>query len=103
MSQLDPVTSEDSTDSIDTKPDKPVYEVVIVKKITTPEGLPGNNWHRYVIQRDNSNIEGMKTGTLNSVTQHAESVAEDLNSRSGGAWSAHKRAAASIPATSTKK
>ena len=103
MSHPDPVICEDSTDSIDTKPDKPVYKVVIVKKITTPEGMPGNNWHRYVIGRGDSDIEGMKTGTLNSVTQHAESVAEDLNLRSGGTWSAHKRVAASIPATSTKK
>lgn len=76
---------------MDTNSDKPMYEVVMVKKITTPGGMPGNNWHRYVIRRDKSEIEGMKPGTLNSVTQHAESVAEDLNLRSGGACSARKR------------
>jgi len=76
---------------MDTNSDKPMYMVVKVKKIPTPEGMPGNNWHRYVIRCDKSEIEGMKPGTLNSVTQHAESVAEDLNLRSGGSWTARKR------------
>jgi hypothetical protein len=76
---------------MDTNSEKQIYKVAMVKKITTPEGMPGNNWHRYVIRRDKSEIEGMKPGTLDSVTQHAESVAEDLNLRSGGAWTARKR------------
>lgn len=64
------------------------YNVVTVEKIETPEGMPGNNWHRYVIGRGNSKIEGTKPGTLKSVTEHAESVAEDLNSRAqkGGSY-----------------
>ena len=65
--------------------EKPRYHVVTVEKIATPEGMPGNNWHRYVIRRNSSDIEGMKPGTLNSVTAHAETVAENLNMRSGGA------------------
>jgi hypothetical protein len=64
--------------------ERPVYEVVTVEKITTPSGMEGNNWHRYVIRRKGSEISGMKPGTLKSVTQHAESVAEDLNLRAGG-------------------
>jgi hypothetical protein len=79
---------------LDDSAKKPRYDVVTVEKIDTPEGMPGNNWHRYVIRRKNSEIEGMKPGTLNSVTQHAESVAEDLNLRSGGgntAYAARKR------------
>ncbi len=75
-------------------PVKPVYQVVTVEKIDTPDGMPGSNWHRYVIRRKNSEIEGMKPGTLNSVTAHAESVAEDLNLRAGGlasAYAARKR------------
>lgn len=64
--------------------EKPVYKVETVEKIAAPEGMPGSNWHRYVIRRQNSEITGMKPGTLKSVTQHAESVAEDLNLRAGG-------------------
>ncbi|MCW8918330.1 MAG: hypothetical protein OQL08_05895 [Gammaproteobacteria bacterium] len=74
--------------------DKPVYRVATVEKIVTPEGMAGNNWHRYVILRGKSEIKGMKPGTLSSVTQHAESVVEDLNLRAGGAstaYSARKR------------
>jgi hypothetical protein len=60
------------------------YQVESVEKIDTPEGMSGNDWHRYVIKRKESSIEGMKPGTLKSVTKHAESVAEDLNERFGG-------------------
>lgn len=69
--------------------EKRVYQVETVEKIDTPEGMTGNNWHRYVIRRRNSIISGMKPGTLNSVTRHAETVAEDLNLRAGGMASAY--------------
>ena len=59
------------------------YQVVSVEKAATPEGLPGDNWHRYVIGQGTSKIEGIKPGTLKAVTEHAETVAEDLNSRTG--------------------
>lgn len=59
------------------------YQVVSVEKTATPEGLPGDNWHRYVIGQGTSKIEGTKPGTLKAVTEHAETVAEDLNSRTG--------------------
>lgn len=70
---------------------KEPYRVVTVEKIQPPEGMPGNNWHRYVIGRDNSasngrtnsTIDGIKPGTLKSVTDHANSVANDLNERAG--------------------
>lgn len=60
------------------------YQVVTVEKIDTPDGMSGTNWHRYVIQRKGSAMEGMKPGSLKSVTEHAESVASDLNERAGG-------------------
>jgi hypothetical protein len=69
--------------------------VVAVEKIDTPEGMRGNNWHRYVIERKGAFIEGMKPGTQKSVTKHAESVAADLNERFGsrpsGGYAAKKR------------
>lgn len=57
------------------------FQVVTVEKTTPPEGMPGDNWHRYVIGQGTSKIEGKKPGTLQTVTQHAETVAEDLNLR----------------------
>lgn len=57
------------------------FHVVTVEKTTPPEGMPGDNWHRYVIGQGTSQIEGKKPGTLQTVTQHAETVAEDLNLR----------------------
>ena len=59
------------------------YEVISVEKTAAPEGLPGDNWHRYVIGQGTSRIEGKKPGTLKAVTHHAETVVEDLNSRKG--------------------
>lgn len=67
---------EDDTDLIE-------YHVVTVEKTTPPENMPGDNWHRYVIGKGNSRIEGKKPGSLHEVTRHAETVAEDLNSRKG--------------------
>jgi hypothetical protein len=68
---------------VNTNMDRQTYKVVMVEKIATPKGMPGNNWHRYVIRRDKSVVEGMRPGTLDSVTQHAESAVENLNLRSG--------------------
>lgn len=65
------------------------YQVVSVEKITPPEGMPGDDWHRYVIGQGSSQIEGKKPGTLKAVTQHAEAVAEDLNLRKGGGVSTY--------------
>lgn len=57
------------------------YRVMSVKKTTTPEGLPDGDWYRYVIGQGLSKIEGLRPGTLKTVTEHANSVAEDLNAR----------------------
>jgi len=57
------------------------YSVVSVEKTDTPVGMPEGNWHRYVIGQGRSKIEGFRLGTLKAVTQHAEDVAEDLNTR----------------------
>jgi len=65
------------------------YRVVSVEKTDPPEGMPGSNWHRYVIGQGRSKIEGLKPGSLKTVTQHAETVAEDLNARAAGSNSAY--------------
>lgn len=72
---------EDSTTV--TAPKVTKYKVVSVEKTDPPEGLPEGNWHRYIIGHGRSKIEGLKPGTLSAVKQHAESVASDLNERTG--------------------
>lgn len=67
---------------------KQPYLLESVEKIDAPDGLPGNNWHRYIIKRGESVIKGTKTGTLESVTAHAQKAADDMNLRAqnGGSY-----------------
>ncbi len=65
------------------------YQVISIEKTAAPEGMPGNNWHRYVIGRGTTRIEGYKPGTLKAVTKHAEAAAEELNARSFKGYSAY--------------
>ena len=58
-----------------------LYHVESVEKIAPPAGMPGDDWHRYIIGRGNSKIEGLKPGSLHDVRQHAETVADNLNER----------------------
>ena len=66
-------------DSINSK-----YHVLKVEKTMAPEGMPGENWFLYVIQKGSLKHAIMtckKTGTLKSVTEHAEEMATTINSR----------------------
>jgi len=63
------------------EPNKNQYQVTAVEKTTAPEGMLGDNWYRYVIRRGKQVIDCKKTGSLKTVTEHAESVAELINSR----------------------
>lgn len=67
-----------STPSISSK-----YVLVSIDKTEAPEGLPGSNWHEYIIERGNSQIVGKKPGSLKQVTEHAKAMILDLNERSG--------------------
>ena len=57
------------------------YQVIQVEKTSAPEGTPGDNWFLYVIKKGNSIMECKKSGTLKTVTKHAEHVAELINLR----------------------
>lgn len=52
-----------------------------IEETTPPEGGGDGKWYRYIIGRGQSVINGKRSGTLKAVTEHAESVVEDLNSR----------------------
>ena len=66
---------------MDDEPAVNEYEVTKVEKTTAPEGMPGDNWYRYVIRRGEQVIDCKKNGTRKAVVEHAESVAEQINSR----------------------
>lgn len=57
------------------------YCVEVVEKTMAPEGAPDVKWHRHVIGKGISKIEGKNPGSLQAVTQHAETIPENLNSR----------------------
>ncbi|MEK6748716.1 MAG: hypothetical protein AABY83_05865 [Pseudomonadota bacterium] len=58
------------------------YRVISVEKSDPPSGMTGDNWYRYIIGAGNSKVIGCKPGTLNTVTEHAQIAAADLNARS---------------------
>lgn len=57
------------------------YKVASVVKAEPPEGMSGDDWHQYTITYGKTSIQGLKPGSLFSVTQHAEEFAENLNER----------------------
>jgi len=69
------------------------YRVVAVEKSAPPPGISTGDWYRYVIGQGKSKIEGVKLGTLQTVTEHAQTMVDDLNTRSnrGGSFYAPRK------------
>jgi len=85
---------------------RPTYELISVDKIDTPTGMEGDNWYRYVLGQGTSKIEGLRSGSLKSVTLHAENYSNELNERirSGGStYSTRKKPQAQEKNTETQK
>lgn len=72
---------------IEERPKTPKYHVKSVEKTQPPAGMPKGDWFHYVICEGDSVIEGYQPGSLNSVTRHAETFAEDLNARAANGYS----------------
>lgn len=53
-----------------------------VEETSPPAGADAGKWYSYIIGRGTSVITGKRSGSLRTVTEHAEKVVEDLNSRS---------------------
>jgi len=58
------------------------YSLSSINKTSAPEGTEGNDWYRYVVERDNSTIVGCMRGSLQQVTAYAKEFVEKLNVRS---------------------
>jgi hypothetical protein len=59
------------------------YKLITVEKTDPPPGVEDGSWYRYVVGRGDSSLEGKRRGTLKQVSEHAETLAADLNSRRG--------------------
>jgi hypothetical protein len=59
------------------------YKVVSVEKTEPPEGVDGGSWYKYIVGRGDSSLVGSRRGTLKQVTEHAQTLVNDLNARSG--------------------
>ena len=58
------------------------YNLISVERAEPrPAWLPEGNWHRYVLEHNDSDLVGYHIGTLATVTAYAEKVAADLNER----------------------
>ncbi|MDH5179249.1 MAG: hypothetical protein OEZ39_18335 [Gammaproteobacteria bacterium] len=57
------------------------FHVELIEAVPASTEMPGDLWHRYVIGRGDSQIVGMRSGSMAEVRQHAEAVADDLNNR----------------------
>lgn len=73
-----------SDESADKYKVKSSFNVMSIEKTDTPEGMPGDNWYKYIIGKGSSEIQGLKMGSLKEVTAHANNVANDLSDRSKG-------------------
>jgi hypothetical protein len=74
------------------------YAVAQVERISAPEGAPGQNWYRYVLDNGRSHIVGQRSGSLKDVTAHAQLYATQLNSRNGSGpstWTSRNKKQAS--------
>jgi hypothetical protein len=64
-------------------PETPVnkFRVVSIEKTTPPESVSGGEWYRYVIQHNATTLNGLRSGTLNSVAEYLDDYVEKLNAR----------------------
>ncbi|MDH5391692.1 MAG: hypothetical protein OEY11_00775 [Gammaproteobacteria bacterium] len=72
-----------------------IYHVISVEKTEAPSGMEEGDWHRYTIGQGTSKIDGIRSGSLKDVTQHAEAFAKELNERAingGSTYAPRKKA-----------
>ena len=65
------------------------FIVAEVVRIERPDGVAGGNWYRYTIEHGSAPIEGIRSGSLQSVRQHAEEFADNLNQRALHGYSSY--------------
>ena len=53
-----------------------------IEKSDPSKDMTGDYWYRYIVSQKGRKITGIKSGTLESVTEHVEIFTEGLNERS---------------------
>ena len=61
--------------------EKRFFRVTSIEKMEAPAGVTEGEWYQYTIGHGESAIRGKRSGSLQSVTLHAEEYAENLNQR----------------------
>lgn len=61
--------------------DRLEYVVISVDKTAAPSDIDDELWYKYIVGRCNSCLICKSRGTFKEVTEHAEKLAFDLNSR----------------------
>lgn len=62
------------------------YEIASVELASMPADADGAEWYRYVLVSGTARIVGYRKGTLEAVTEFAQSCAEDFNMRNAVGW-----------------
>ncbi len=62
------------------------YQIDSVDQTSMPAGMDGADWYRYVLVSGSARIVGYRKGTLEAVTEFAQSCAEDFNMRNAVGW-----------------
>ncbi len=58
------------------------YEIVSLRRVGSPPGAKGANWHRYVIAFNGAEtINGHRQGRIKEVTKEVEEIVAQLNQR----------------------
>ena len=79
------------------------FNVTKIEKTDPPAGMQAGEWYRYVIGKGSSEIQGIRPGTLQSVTEHAEEYASNLNQRATQGYTAYTAAKRTKPAPDSSK
>ncbi len=68
---------------------KRFFCVTSIEKTEPPAGVIEGEWYQYTNGHGDSAIHGRRSGSLQSVTRHAEEYAENLNQRTLLGYSAN--------------
>jgi hypothetical protein len=83
---------------------RPRYVLISVERAEPlPAWLTAGNWYRYIIRQGSSDMKGYKTGSLESVTEYAETVAAELNERAINGKYVAKRGRPATPLAQKKE
>ena len=57
------------------------FEIVSIRAVETPVGMPGTQWHRYEISQGDNRIVGYRAGAASVVQAAVELIVVRLNAR----------------------